>query len=43
MPVAVANKLHAKKMSLLLYFKSYIEDSLNKVRPEPAMGIGPTG
>ena len=32
LPIAVANRLHAKKMSLLLYFKSYIEDSLNKVR-----------
>jgi len=31
--IPLANRLHPKKMSLLLYFRTYIEDSLNKVRP----------
>ena len=30
LPVASANQLHQKKMALLVYFKSYIEESLYK-------------
>jgi len=41
--IPLANRLHPKKMSLLLYFRTYIEDSLNKVRPAASCGHICTG